>query len=246
MDEEAGLDFFTCYMMDPVHLGCVTLRTGALVGIPRSFKFNTKEDVQASSLQVNNMDVDWQKPHAEALCQAMILSERGKAFAIAREVAYCSANAVWTEGFLKTGFTMLAYTTGFMTNNLFGLRSRLKLWARLLMYSAIAGVYFALYLQVHDIYLAFRDKKADRQAAGLGIAYAQGGVEYYSNVLTRNIALRTLLGGEGKHYYTPYGNVASSIRRNGIPYTERRDNLIVHLENYKSKQTDDKENNLDT
>lgn len=235
VEQEANIYFFSCFGVDPMHKGCVTLRSGAIIGVPNNMRFHSEEDARTSGMEVNGQEIDWSQPQGAALCEALVLSDRAKAFAMAREVAYCSSNSIWTDGFMKTGIFVLAYSTGFLMNNAFGLRSRLKLWARALFYSVVGGFYFVLYLQAHDIYVAYQDNKADRRAAGLGLAYTQGGVEYYTKVLTRNCALRILMGGEGQRYYTPYGNIASSTRRKGVPFTERRDNLVKFLDVYNQK-----------
>ena len=51
-----------------------------------------------------------------------------------------------------------------------------------------------------------REGAGDGAAAGMGRGYAEGGVEFYTKVLQRNVALRELMGSEGEGVFTVKGN----------------------------------------
>ena len=44
--DEANLALFTCFGSDTLHKGSLTLRTGAIVGIPENYGYNTVDDVR--------------------------------------------------------------------------------------------------------------------------------------------------------------------------------------------------------
>ena len=73
-----------------------------------------------------------------------------------------------------------------------------------------------------------------------------GGIEFYNKMLERNMALRSLMGLDGKKYYTPSGNaIRKRTLETVVHLTERRKNLIAHFEKYveqaKAKAKDSEE-----
>ena len=65
----------------------------------------------------------------------------------------------------------------------------------------------------------------------VGKDYALGGTEFYNKLLECNMALPSLMGPNGKKYYTAHGN---DVRLHGIKVhlTVRRQNLIVYFKKY--------------
>jgi hypothetical protein len=126
------------------------------------------------------------------------------------------------------------------------LSRRFKPWSRFTAFALVGASWLLMYVQVNDALCCWRDNRADRKAASLTRAYAEGGVDYYESVLRRNKSLRTLLGSsEGPRQYTLFGNELSTIRNPHVQLTARRDNLVKYLKEYEleeeSHETDSSE-----
>ena len=91
-------------------------------------------------------------------------------------------------------------------------------------------MYFSYFI-TKDAYNRYIEKELDARAAGISPDYAEGGVEYYNKLLQRNIALRELLGEEGRSQYTMRGDIIQGVVRvKSANITERRE--ICQKQNY--------------
>jgi len=232
VEDEDSIEFFTCFLPDPFHKGSVQLRTGSLIGLPVTFSYKTADDVDKSSFSVRQEKVDWSSSRGEELQNALVLSDKAKAFAIAREIFYVKSFAVHWDTSLQTLSAMLAYLSGSFLNFRLMLTLRLKLWARFTVFSAVAVAWFAFYLTVDDAIHCWYDNRVDESAAKLRKIYAEGGVEFYEKMLQRNCAMRSLMGSRGPQFYTYYGNLVSVWRNRSVQLTSRRDNLVKYLAEY--------------
>lgn len=233
-EEEVDLQFFTCFASDPLHAGSLKIRFGAIIGLPGTFAYKDVADINKEELLLDQMAVDWNSANGETLLKSLVLSDKAKAFAIAREINFATFHQIHVETFMRSVFGVLAYSCGHILNKYFALDRRLKFWARFSLYSLIASAWFVLYVAVKDSYYCWQDNSADRKAAALSKAYAEGGVEYYNKVLSRNKALRALMVTTGPKRYTAYGNVVSTWRRDHVELTARRDNLQKYLIGYEN------------
>lgn len=236
IDDEARLNFFTSYSWDPVHRGSLQLRTGVQIGLPFTFPYQSVDDVDHSSIFIGQEKVDWDSLAGEELQSSLVLSDKAKAFVIAREISYAQLFSVHIETVLQCFCLMLSYYSGQWLNRRMLLTLRLKLWARFLAFSTVGVTWLAMYLMLSDAFHCWHDNRADRTAAGLRKIYAEGGVEYYERVLQRNRTFRTLLGSRGNKMFTRYGNVVSLWRNRGVQLTARQDNLLKYLAEYEHEQ----------
>lgn len=228
------LQFFTCFASDPLHGGSLKTRFGAIIGLPGTFAYKDVADINREELLLDQMVVDWNSANGETLLKSLVLSDKAKAFAIAREINYATFHQIHVETFMRSIVGVLAYSCGHLLSKYFALERRLKFWARFSLYSFIASAWFVLYVSLKDSYYCRQDNAADRKAAALSRAYAEGGVEYYNKVLLRNKSLRALMGTAGQKRYTAYGNVVSTWRRDHVQLTTRRDNLQKYLIGYEN------------
>jgi len=235
INDEGRLEFFTSFPQDPVHKGSLQLRTGARIGLPSTFAYQTLDDVEHSLILVGDEKVDWSSTAGNELQNALVLSDKAKAFVIAREIYYTKSMTVQLNLILTTVCCGLAYITGSLLNDRFLLSLRLKPWARFSVFSTIASAWLLFFVVVDDALHCWYDNEVDRAAAKLREIYAQGGVDYYNAVLRRNRALRTLLGSAGQKQYTYYGNVVSVWRNPSVQLTSRHDNLLKYLAEYKKE-----------
>ena len=237
VDDEGRLDFFMSFRKDPVHLGSLQLRTGARIGLPGTFVCRTVDDVDCSSIWVWQEKVDWSSAAGEELRTALVLSDKAKAFAIAREIFYVKSFGVHLDTVMLCISMLSAYSTGAVLNQRALLSMRMKPWARFFVFSTIAVAWLFLSVAVRDAVHCKYDNSVDRAAAKLRKIYAEGGVEYYNAVLQRNRALRTLLGSRGSKEITFYGNNVSVWRNPSVQLTTRRDNLLKYLAEYEHEET---------
>jgi hypothetical protein len=92
----------------------------------------------------------------------------------------------------------------------------------------------------------YYERWADRKTGKLSLDYAKGGVEFYSKILQRNMALRGLMGPSGEKMYTLYGNDVEFLRQSHVPYSERKKNMELLAEQWSSpnpKVDNNEENN---
>jgi len=237
MDDEERITFFTSFPKDPLHKGSTQLRTGALIGLPWTFSYRTVSDVDCSSILVGQETVDWDTPAAEDLRNALVLSDKAKAFVIGREISYVQSFSVHVDLVLQNCACLLAYYAGSVLNRRFLFTLRLKLWARCVVFSTVAVASLFTYIAVHDAVRCLYDNSVDKSIATLRRIYAEGGVEYYNAVLRQNRALRTLLGSNGAKQFTHYGNVVSLWRNPTVQLTSRRDKLLKYLAEYEKQDT---------
>jgi len=248
-EEESRLEFFVSFPHNPVHKGSVQLRTGAIIGLPATLLYKSADELAAVELlidsRVSQRVVNWSSDAGQALLGSLILSEKAKAFVIARELHYITPYDIHVDVALRSLFGILAYTTGSVMNLSLQLSRRFKPWSRFTAFSLVGASWLLMYVQVNDALCCWRDNRTDRKAASLTRAYAEGGVDYYESVLQRNKALRTLLGSsDGPRQYTLFGNELSTIRNPHVQLTARRDNLMKYLKEYdivKDPQMDDSE-----
>ncbi|XP_076461933.1 transmembrane protein 177-like [Babylonia areolata] len=222
---EAGVELFTAYGQDIIHRGSTFTRQGAIVGIPVNFKYRSVLDVEKEKITLNNTHIDWDSATGKQLLDSLVLSEKARQFAIARDLFYVHTFHMYVKAGLMGVSCFSAYWLGAAVNTVYGLSRRLPTASRVVIYSFFAGMGATVYCFASDSYNWFRDRKVDKQAAKLGLEYAEGGVEFYNKQLQRNMALRALLGSEGGKRYTAYGNDIHFWRSPTMPLTSRRDGL---------------------
>ena len=216
----------------PVHKGSTNLRTGAIIGFPANFAYNSESDIETDKIQVSGRVIDWESVSGRQLLESMVLSTDAKRFIIGRELNYCKQHHVTIYSVMQGMTGMAAYYTGAYLNAKFQLKQRLKMWARGIMYASIVCLWGFGYVMISDTYSCYRDKKADQKTGLIGYSYALGGVEYYEKSLQRNRAIRHLMGKEGETLYTVYGNRTQGVRERYVPLTVRYENMKKMVEGY--------------
>lgn len=235
---EANVELFCAYGQDIVHRGSSFSSYGSIIGLPVHFKYRNIEDVEKEKITLNNVPIDWDSAAGKQLIQSLILSEKARRFAIARELFYLHTFHIHIQGVLLCFSLFFAYWVGAGLNAVYRLPRRTPFAFRVVMYGLLTGAALTVYGLASDTYNWYRDKKADKKAMALGQEYAEGGVEFYNKLLQRNMALRALMGPDGKHRYTAYGNDVHFWRSPNIPLTSRRDYLQQVLTNMLASQSE--------
>ncbi|KAH9370979.1 hypothetical protein HPB48_019094 [Haemaphysalis longicornis] len=225
--------FFPVPLLDPFFAGSTEASHGAILGLPVTFSYARKEDVQTRSLLLRGTrEPAWETREGEALKKALVLSDRAQRFAIARDLYWASTYYVQIQTAALSFAVVNCYFMGRLINDRFRLLGRVPRSLRVGLYGVIVAINATVYLCFKDATSQFWDRKADEKAAALGRDYVEGGIEFYEKALQRNRALRELLGDEGRKYYTSKGNLNELIRSTHVPLTHRLDTVRRFASDY--------------
>lgn len=229
--------FFVTSEIDPVTKGNSHWRTGAVIGLPFSFRFNSPADAENSPLVVKGQQVrcDWDSEDGKLLAKALVLSDEAKSFVIARDVNMLRMFMSHTEVFLQAAFVVFGYTTLTSFDKYMMSVRKLPNWTRYTALSLVAGAVLMAYMGVADMYRCSKDIRSDRKTAELSQEFAKGGVEYYEKVIERNRLIRALMGEQASSIYTAEGDEVRGLRTPHLPFSTRLTYLKNYLANYEQK-----------
>jgi len=222
------LSLFTVYGFDMFNGGKSSFGTGAIVGIPISFSYKIPKDIDKKNIMVGNKAVHWTSPDGLSLESALLLSESAQKFAIAREIASTSTNQIPLQITANGMGAFLFIYLSAAFNKKTSLFTR-PVKQRAIFYSILGSFTLTLWLLIRDFMNVHFENSVYEIAGSINEDYARGAVEYYSKILQRNVALRSLLGEEGADIFTPVGNNHLMFRTKHQPYTARRDAAILRL-----------------
>ncbi|XP_055017900.1 transmembrane protein 177 isoform X2 [Boleophthalmus pectinirostris] len=219
---------FASFGFHPVGAGLPLLPSGVHVGIPANFN-SSEEDttgITDRTIFINGRAVDWSSATGTALRHALVLSEPAQKFALAREVARLDGCLPVLSAAVAPACVGGVWVYSVLLKQVFGLHSgpmvfRVAVNALSLCLGAVS------YFLCSDAVGQFVDYSSDRRAAAVSPLYANGGVEFYDKILSRNRTLRSLMGQKGEEMYAPNGNLfpANLLQLKHAPYTARRDGI---------------------
>lgn len=187
---------------------------------------------------MGSSSINWESEAGRQLEESLILGENAKKFAIARELFYVKTHHVTVEAGIASGSLMFSFVSCVAASDMF-LQQAPRL-LKSIVYFPIWVLGYIIYTSGKDNYFCYRDRRADEKAAMLGQEYAEGAVEFYSKLLQRNVALRTLFGENGPKYYTVYGNQVQKWHDPHMPLTSRKDAMVAYLQkNYLDKNEEE-------
>ncbi|KAM9710723.1 transmembrane protein 177 [Menidia menidia] len=228
---------FASFGFHPVAAGVPWLPAGAQVGIPANFN-STPDDLSGITnrhIFINGQTVDWASEAGSALREALVFSLPAQKFAIAREVARLQAGGPVASAAVAPLCLGGVWVYSVLLKQVFGLHGgpALLRGAANALALAIGAV---SYLLGSDAVGQWLDYSCDRRAARLAPGYAQGGVEFYDKILSRNKTLRALMGQKGEEMYAPSGNLfpAHILQLKHTPYTSRREGILALLKEEKA------------
>ena len=103
---EAKVFPFVSYDLDPVSRGSINIRTGAIVGIPHIFAYNSPTDVKKELFKIYNdysySEINWESGTGKAFLESLVLSDQAKMFGIARELKYAQSYGPHIEATLRS------------------------------------------------------------------------------------------------------------------------------------------------
>ncbi|ESO01575.1 hypothetical protein HELRODRAFT_185689 [Helobdella robusta] len=233
--EHNNITFFTSSLSDPTCYGSVKAKFGALIGLPVTIDYDESSRLGKESLSFGGIRLDLNKSNSDVatqLAESLLLSDKAKAFVIARQLSYVSTYNLHTEVALKSVMAAcIIYSMHYVKKHYREFIEKLRPLPYFLLGCTILSGWGVLYIGLKDARKCRMDYVADRKAALLGRELAEGGVEYYESLLRRNKSLR-ILTKSGPSKFTAFGNEATLLRQNGLQITTRRDNLLKLLDTY--------------
>ncbi|XP_050732278.1 transmembrane protein 177-like [Eriocheir sinensis] len=242
MGEEARgrVRVYTSFGYDFYHAGSSGSTHGAILGVPKSARWESLADFDPTGVVVNNEPVAWSTAGGQRLMHSLVLSKNAKKFAIARELHGIETDPILTRAFIPSLGLTTSYTLAL------GINRRLNLYARprslrVVLYGLTSLIGYVVFILGTDMMTVSSEAKGDGAAAAMGKGYAEGGVEFYQKVLGRNVALRELMGSDGEKLFTAMGNDELLVRTRHLPYTMRLDSMKKHLKKYEKEEEEGKE-----
>lgn len=236
ISESKNFSVFACFGFHPVGAGVPWLPAGAHIGIPANFN-GTLDDpsgITNRTIFINGKTVDWDSDDGSALKEALMFSPGAQKFAIARELVRLQSGGPVISAAVAPLCLGGAWVYSVALKQMFGLHGRPALFRGAANLVAL-GLGAVSYFMASDAVSQWIDYSSDRWAAQVSRDYAEGGVEFYDKILSRNRKLRSLMGEKGKDMYAPSGNLfpAHLLQLKHAPYTSRREGIVTLLKKEK-------------
>jgi len=171
----------------------------------------------------------WRTEAGKVLLESLVLSEKAKKFAIAREIHLANTFRFHINSISIIVTTILSIALGQEAINRFRIPRILIYRSAIRLFSLVIG--FSVWCLVSEIFNYNWSVNADEAAVNQGEEYYEGAVEYYDKMRKRNAALYVLLGERGKSMFTKEGNVKGLFGTTSVPVIER----LEYLDNLKNK-----------
>ncbi|XP_034936759.1 transmembrane protein 177 [Chelonus insularis] len=237
------LEPFMVYGYDVWHAGSIYGYCGAKIGLPINYTYKKPGEIDKSGIIINDEFVNWNRKEARSLLEALILPENAKKFAIAREIFMVDNHNAIIQPLISC---FLFFTYYILTSSI---NERMQLFdkprqLRYFIYGALGLFMWGIWAMQKDVMTRYYEYDADERASKLGIEYTKGGLEFYSKVIQRNIALRELGGSNGAKTYTKGGNDTITFREKHIPNTSRKQFFEQALKDHETGNVSDTEAEL--
>ncbi|KAJ8915774.1 hypothetical protein NQ315_004586 [Exocentrus adspersus] len=212
---------FHCYGFDVMSAGSSYSRFGVIVGIPSNFTYDNVDMVDKSNIKVNQESVVWDSEDGQKLLSSLILSENAQMYAMAKEIKFRQTPKPILDVFFAASSCISIYSLNNYINVKFNLYAK-PAGVRYTMYCLVGLFVLGLYAMSKDMTQLYYEQTIDGELKKAHQIFAEGGREYYTNIIRRNQSLRRMLGKEGESLYSVMGNENSFIRTKHIPVVQRK------------------------
>lgn len=163
------------------HRGLINGKGGAIIGIPQTFLCHKVSDISSwdDICKCYDITVEKSSESAKELGEALILSNKAKKFAIAREIFLAKSYHKFMQPFFMFSSGFLTYTVWYYLEK--PLKSKALIRNSVHMIGILLMV--KLYLEMMIIYTRRLERKIDVQACKLEEDYAEGGIEFYNKLI---------------------------------------------------------------
>jgi len=227
-EEQSHIKFFVMSVMDSSGWG--DLNTDSRIGYPFYFHLRAPAEVPLAQMTFGKRgsgNVKFLSPEeieseqARSLCEGLSISREAKKFAIAREINKVRACPQYQFAVINSSYILLALFTARIMNRKLNLFRKPPLF-RGVGYSIIFQSLAFMYVTSKDSFNRRLQGVLDEKTAAISPEYARGGVDYYSDIMKRHIALRDL-NLDGKNLYSMNGEeVYEYIRMRNKQFRERK------------------------
>ena len=227
-----------------VSAGSTILPGGAVIGLPRWYVYQTKEDVENSGLRLGR-DVSWDSEAGVTVAESFLPTQEMIAFTIGHELVHIEQHLNF-----KLFFTLapplwlyLTYKVASCTRLIFKVHVVLDALLKL----CIFGLNYQAYRIVDRKLTYLAEFSADEISAKCDLRMAQGGIDYFTTTLKRNVIQRALLGEKGKEIYSEEGNNLQPTAISTHPQlTERLSKVKTIFDNLSDSSLTDRPENSNT
>jgi hypothetical protein len=225
--------FFLVSGDEPFHWGSAESKSDVLIGLPWNFMYKSLDDINVSDLRVfGDQVVNWDSKNGKRLLQTLVLNEMEQKFAIAHEI--CMTNnyrRITTPALFVACVFFGVFVRGIVDKH----PQLVKLSAAAKRACKIGGFVMALmnFIVMRNALNIYYQTEADIRAAETGPEYFDGALQYYTKMLQRGKAYRSLLGEEGPKYFTAEGDERRPLWHylfinRSLPYYVRLQKLNDH------------------
>lgn len=216
------------------HRGLINAKTGAIIGIPQTFHCHKVSDISCwdDICKFYNISLDKSSESPKDLGEALILSNKAKKFAIAREVFLA-------KSYHKFMPLLFMFSSGFLTYTVwYYLEKPLKSKALIRNCVHIFGILLMvkLYLEMMIVYTRRLERKVDVAACKMEEDYAEGGIEYYDKLIKTQQVVSLLQNEKELSIIDQMLRTVSSFSRSRHLTLEDRRKTV---ENYVNKLTEE-------
>lgn len=231
-EEKEILKIFHIYGYDVYHAGTISTKYGGVIGIPLHFQYENVESINKNEAFFYDVPIDWNKPAGKNFLNSLVLSENAQKFAIAREALKIKDDHPFYNTFNALIHVLLSFGIYDILHRQLHLAKRKKGFRYTIIATVTIGT-IGTWIATRYAMIYGSDMNVDKMLCKLGVNYIKGGQEYYEKLLNRNIALRTLLGDEGKRQFTANGNNTYTFVQNNVPIFNRKSFFDSKLQDIK-------------
>jgi hypothetical protein len=237
-EEVEKMKMFVMSVMDARGWG--ELKSGSLLGYPFYFNFKEEAEVPLRNMQFGHRGSSYAKYLSETemrsaealqLVDGLLLSKDAKKFCVAREIEKIALAPQYQLAATSSALILLGLFTSRIINK------KLDLFRKPPIFRGVG--YSTVFITLTSIYFVFKDSmnrrtqgKVDASASRISAAYARGGVEYYSKIMQRNVALRSLSLDGTKLYSMKGEEVYEYVRMRNKLFGDRKQICQDILTNY--------------
>ncbi|KAI9579485.1 transmembrane protein 177 [Glossina fuscipes] len=212
------IETFSVFGFDLFNAGYTKSRFGVKIGIPVNYDYDSIESVKWDQIKYLNKDINWDTENGKLLKHSIVLTEGEQIFGLCKALLQAQAHGVILNSIYPTFSFIMIYTIARYLNLSLGLLAR-PLSLRMVMYTILGFFGYGSWCFMKDYTQISSDTEVDKRLSALGPEFVTAGINFYDKQLSKNIALRELMGDDT---YTAKGNVNYILRQKSLPLTIRK------------------------
>ena len=211
LENTERVSLFVNEAFNAVSVGSTWLPGGAVIGLPRWYQYQTKEDVddvEHASIELCGRDIKWDSKLGVAIKDSFYCpTDDMIAFTLGHELAHIQRlDFKLFDTFASPLWVYVTYRIANSTPKILKLHALLDVLLKL----SICGINYYAYKFVKRKVEHLSEFTADEMSAKCDPRMAQGGIDVFTRDLNRNRALRSLLREKGRSVFTEEGNRVNS------------------------------------